>query len=447
MIGDLRGAAFAAVRAAGYNGSFYRGLADTLEMEPFMRLTVSLLLIGLACGPSVAGESWPQFRGPTGDGHAPGARVPLRWSETEGVVWKTPIHGRGWSSPVIWGGQIWMTTATEDGRAMFAVAVDRQTGKVLFDRKLFDVAEPDEIHALNSYASPTPVIEEGRVYVHFGTYGTSCLDTATGKTIWERRDLNCDHFRGPGSSPVLFEDLLILHFDGIDVQYLVGLDKKTGRTVWRTDRSTDFGNLDGDLRKAYCTPLIARTSSGLQMFSNGAQAGMAYDPRTGEELWKVCYPGGFSNASRPLYWHGLAFLNTGFGAPQLWAVRTDGRGDVTATHVAWRLTKGVPAKPSPVLVDDCLYMVNDSGIASCVAAETGKVVWSRRLGGEYSASPLFAEGRVYVFSHEGKTTVLRPGPECDVLAENTLDAGFMASPAVAGNALYLRTKTHLYRVE
>ncbi len=205
--------------------------------------------------------------------------------------------------------------------------------------------------------------------------------------------------------------------------------------------------MDGDLRKAYGTPLVAEAAGRTQMFSIGAQAGMAYDPRTGEELWKVRYPGGYSNVSRPLYGRGLVFLNTGFGSPQLWAVRPDGRGDVTDSHVVWRLTKGVPAKPSPLLIGDLIFMVNDSGIASCVEAETGKVVWHERIGGEYSASPIYADGRVYCFSHEGKATVLRPGRPCEILATSKLDAGFMASPAVAGNALFLRTKTHLYRIE
>jgi outer membrane protein assembly factor BamB len=408
---------------------------------------LAAVLLLAAASMSPAAENWPQFRGPTGDGQSDATGLPLRWSEKENVRWKTPIHGRGWSSPVIWDQQVWMTTATEDGRRLFAVAVDCRSGAVLHDLKLFDVAQPDEIHALNSYASPSPVIEAGRVYVHFGTYGTACLDTATGRTLWERRDLKCDHFRGPGSSPVLFENLLILHYDGIDLQYLVALDKATGRTAWRTDRSTDFGQLDGDLRKAYATPLVVEAAGRLQMLSPGAQAAMAYDPRTGKELWKILYPGGFSNVSRPLYGHGLAYLNTGFGQPQLWAVRPDGRGDVTATHVAWKLAKGVPAKPSPVLVGDLIFMVNDTGIASCVEAKTGRVVWHERIGGEYSASLLSAEGRVYAFSHDGRSTVFRPGRQYEALAVNRLDSGFMASPAVAGRAMFLRTKTDLYRIE
>jgi len=414
--------------------------------EHCMRRTVLILAIILVAGPARADRNWPQFLGPRANGISDATDLPLEWSETSNIKWKTPIHDRGWSSPVVWDDQIWMTTATADGKQMFAVAVHRRTGEILYDIKVFTVEEPEEIHALNSYASPTPVIEAGRVYVHFGTYGTMCLDTATGKPLWSRRDLNCNHFRGPGSSPILFGNLLILHYDGFDVQFIVALDKTTGRTVWKTDRSTEFGNIDGDLRKAYCTPLITRVGGRLQMISPGAKAAMAYDPNTGEELWKVRY-GGFSNASRPFFGHGLAFVNTGFGRPQLWAVRPDGHGDVTDTHVVWRVTKSVPAKPTPVLVDDLITMVDDRGIASCIEARTGKTVWRNRLPGPYSASPLYAEGRIYFFNHDDTTTVIRAGRQYEVLAVNKLDDGCMASPAVVGKAIFLRTRTHLYRIE
>ncbi|NQT38936.1 MAG: PQQ-binding-like beta-propeller repeat protein [Planctomycetes bacterium] len=410
--------------------------------------TFSIVLAALL-SPSIGGadEQWPQFRGPTGDGQSSATDLPIRWSETENIVWQTPIHGRGWSSPVVWDDQIWMTTATEDGRRMAAVCVDRESGKIVHDILMLEGHEPEEIHTLNSYASPTPVIEAGRVYVHFGSYGTKCLDTATGRTVWERCDLECDHYRGPGSSPVLCGDRLILHFDGIDVQYIVALDKTTGKTVWKTDRSTDFGTLDGDLRKAYSTPTIVPLDGRLRMFSPGAQAAWAYDAETGKELWTVRYPGGYSNVSRPLFVDGLVLLNTGFGRPQLWAVRCGGHGDVTDTHVVWKVTKNIPAKPTPVIVDGLIYMASDTGIASCLDAATGKTIWQQRIGGAYSASPIHAAGRIYFFSHEGKTTVIEPGREYKELAVNQLDDGFMASPAVVGKAIYLRTKTRLIRVE
>ncbi|MCZ6795603.1 MAG: PQQ-binding-like beta-propeller repeat protein [Planctomycetota bacterium] len=411
-----------------------------------LALAVLPVLALLAGAPLEAGENWPQFRGPTGDGHSDATGLPLRWSETENVRWKTAIHGRGWSSPVVWGGQIWLTTATLDGKKLYAVQVDRESGEMARDIRLFDVASPREKHKLNSYASPTPVIEEGRLYVHFGSYGTACLDTKTGDRVWERRDLPCNHWRGPGSSPILFGRLVIVHFDGFDQQYVVALDKATGKTVWRTDRSNDYGTDDGDFKKAYSTPLVIQAAGRTQLISPGSRATTAYDPRTGKELWQVRFRE-FSSTARPLYGHGLVFINTGFGKARLLAVRPDGEGDVSDSHIAWTLRKGVGSKPSPLLVGDLLFLVDDGGVASCVEARTGKHVWTERLGGNFSASPVQAEGRIYFSSHEGVTTVIRPRREFEKLAENQLDDGFMSSPAIAGRALFLRTRSHLYRIE
>jgi outer membrane protein assembly factor BamB len=398
---------------------------------------------------------WPQFRGPDGNGVSTATGLPLTWSETQSVRWKTPIHGRAWSSPVILGRQVWLTTATPDGKELFAVAVDKDTGKILFDLKLFDVPKPQFAHAFNTYASPTPVIEPGRVYVTFGSPGTAAIDTATGKVLWERRDLECNHFRGAGSSPVIFRDLLLMHFDGSDVQYVVALDKRTGRTVWQTKRSVDYRDLesngtvkaDGDFRKAFSTPQIVMVGSEPVLVSLGSKATYGYDPLTGKELWRVEEPTSFSASTRPVTAHGLVYYSTGWNTGQVLAVKPDGRGDVTATHVAWRVTRGAPKKPSMLLLGDLLLMVNDSGVVTCLDAHTGAEVWMARLTDSYSASPIAADGRVYFFSEDGKATVIEAGRTFKKLAENTLDEGFMASPAVDGQALYLRTKSHLYRIE
>jgi outer membrane protein assembly factor BamB len=397
---------------------------------------------------------WPQFRGPDGMGTASGA-LPLTWDESTNVRWKTPIHGRAWSSPIVLGNQIWMTTASEDGRELYGVAVDRDSGKVLHDLKLFEVAKPQYAHPFNSYASPTPVAEPGRVYVTFGSPGTAALDARTGKVLWERRDLECNHFRGAGSSPIIFRDLLIMHFDGSDVQYLVALDKNTGRTVWRTPRSIDFQDLgadgrpkaDGDFRKAFATPHIVTVAGQPLLISLGSMAAYGYDPLTGKELWKVEERSNYSSSTRPIAGHGLVFYPSGWSTGQLLAVRPDGRGDVTATHVAWRVTQAVPKKPSLLLAGDLLFMINDVGVASCLEAKTGTLVWKARLTGEYSASPILAGNRIYFFNEDGKTTVIEAGREFKVLGESLLDNGFMASPAVADGALYLRTRTHLYRIQ
>jgi outer membrane protein assembly factor BamB len=420
-----------------------------------------LLLSLLAFGDATAWADWPAFRGPSGDGHvaAPGEAkaigLPLHWSETNNVKWKTAIPPRGWSTPVVLGGQVWLTTATEDGHDFFALCVDAETGKIRFNEKLFHCDNPEPLgNKVNGYATPSPTIEPGRVYVHFGSYGTACLDTTSARVLWKREDLRCRHYRGPASSLILFENLLILTMDGVDLQYLVALDKTTGQTVWKTDRSVAWNDenvpgqmaKDGDLRKAHSTPLIVTAAGQRQMFSPGAKAAYAYDPRTGRELWRVQYAD-WSVAPVPLHQRGLVYFITGLNKAEMWAVRADGQGDVTDTHVAWRLRTHVAKTASPILVDDLIYMVADESFVSCVEAATGRVVWTERIGGRFAASPLYGDGRLYLFNQEGATTVLKPGRTFEALATNTLANGFMASPAVAGKAFYLRTKIDLYRVE
>ncbi|WP_145371307.1 outer membrane protein assembly factor BamB family protein [Maioricimonas rarisocia] len=409
--------------------------------------TFSFCLVLITSAAATAAEPWPEFRGPTADGHATSANLPVEWSESENVVWKTPIHGRGWSSPVIWGDRIWMTTATPEGHRLSAVCVDLKTGRVVHDFVVFEVAEPRDTKQFNSFASPTPVIEEGRAYLSWGSYGLVCLDSDSADVIWVRRDLECNHYRGPGSSPILHAGMLILHYDGYDYQYVVALDKETGNTIWRTERPHDFETDNGDHKKAYGTPLVIETPDGTQQLISPTSKGtFAYDPATGEELWRVRYKG-FSTACRPLYEHGLIFISSGFSRSEILAVDPTGRGDVTDTHIRWIEKKSMPSKPSPLIVGDYLYTIDDRGVATCLEATTGEKVWQTRVGGNFSASPITAGGRLYLFSQTGKTTILAARPEYEVLAENHLDEGTMASPAVAGNALILRTDGHLYRIE
>lgn len=398
---------------------------------------------------------WPQFRGPEGLGTSPASHVPLTWSEEKNVTWKTPIHGRGWSSPVILEGRVWVTTATEDGRELSLIAVDQQTGRIVHDLRLFTVEKPQYAHPFNSYASPTPVLEPGRVYATFGSPGTAAVDAATGKVIWERRDLECNHFRGAGSSPILFRNLLIMHFDGSDVQYVVALDKHTGKTVWQTPRSIDFKDLtpegkpaaDGDFRKAFSTPHVIDVDGQPLLVSLGGKAAYGYDPMTGKERWRLEERGSHSASTRPVAGLGMVFYPTGFDSPKLVAIKPDGAGDVTATHVVWRLERGAPNKPSILLVNDLIFMINDVGIASAVEARTGALVWQSRVGGTFSASPVYAAGRIYMFDEDGRTTAIEAGREYKMLAQNELENGFMASPAIAGDAFFLRTTRDLYRIE
>ena len=404
---------------------------------------------------SAAADHWPQFRGPTGDGHSDAKNLPVTFGETDHVKWKTEVHGKAWSSPVIWKNQIWLTTATVDGKELSVVSLDKETGAILRDTVIFRIAEPQFCHVFNSYASPTPVIEEGRVYVTFGSPGTACLDTATGAVLWERTDFVCNHFRAAGSSPILHGDLLLMHFDGSDFQFVVALDKKTGRTVWKTDRSIDFKDLDaegnplaqGDLRKGFSTPQIILQDGRPVILSSGAKAHYVYDPATGVEISRLEERAQHSASSRPVVAHGMVYLQTGFSKGQLLAVKLGGKGLLDDTQIVWREKKNVPNKPSILAIDDLIFMVDDGGIASCLDAMTGAEVWRERVPGSYSASPLFAAGRIYLFSDAGHVTVLEPGRTFTKLAENKFESGFMASPAVSGNALFLRTRTHLYRVE
>ena len=409
---------------------------------------------------------WNQFRGPNGDGKATATNLPIEFNETKNVRWKVPIHDKGYSSPVVWGNQIWVTTAREDGRELFAICVDLENGNILHDIKVFDVAEPQLEHGdLNSHASPTPIVEEGRIYAHYGTYGTACLDTKTGEKLWERRDLNCDHRVRPASSPIIDEDTLFLTFDGVDVQFIAALDKNTGDTLWLQHRKVDSNFEDvlkakgvkdieetkkekpNDNRKSYATPTIITFQGKKQLVSPAAEVTISYNPKTGDELWRVRHEGwGWNVACRPIFAHNLVYFTTGV-EKLLLAVDPSGTGDVTNSHVVWRERKGAPEIPSPLIVDDLVFMVNEGGVASCLEAKSGNQVWRGRVGGDHWASPLYAGGNIYFFSMDGRVSVISAGREFKLLARNEFDTEFIASGAVAGNTLILRSRTHLYCIE
>jgi outer membrane protein assembly factor BamB len=379
---------------------------------------------------------WPEFRGPTGQGHSDERGLPMVWSETKNVRWKVAIPGRAWSSPAIQGDRIWLTTATEEGKSLRAISVDRNTGAILLNVEIFRLKSLGNLNSKNSQASPTPVLEGDRVYLHFGAFGTACLNQS-GAVVWKTR-LDYDNGQhGPGGSPVIYDDLLILSCDGQDTQYVVALDKLTGKVRWKKFREG---------YQAYTTPLVVRLPAGDQVISPGAFRAVSYEPRTGKELWQVRYGDGFSNVPRPVHGDGLIYICTGFQQPSLLAVRLDGRGDVTKSHIKWTLKRGVSLTPSPLLVGDELYMVSDNGIASCIDAKTGAPHWQIRLGGNYSASPIYADGRIYFLSEEGESVVIAPGKEFKELARNQLDGPTLASMAVSGGSIFVRSQTHLYRL-
>ena len=410
-------------------------------MTSMQRLAV-VLAVAMLTAPAAYAQDWPAFRGPTGQGHSSEQGLPLEWSESTNLAWKTPVPGRGWSSPVVADGRVWLTTAAEtaDGAgSLRLLAYDVETGRKLLDTEVVRVDETTSANPKNSLASPTPVLDRDgdRVYVHFGADGTAAL-TTDGEIVWTTRFPYVTQ-HGNGGSPVLYHDQLILSVDGYDTAYVVALDAATGEERWRTARRQPIS-------QAYSTPLIIRVGDRDQLFSIGAFRATAYDPDSGEEIWEVSYGDGFSNVPAPVFGHGMVYVATGFQVPSLLAVRADGRGDVTATHTAWTLRRGVPLTPSPLLVGDELYIVSDLGVATCLDARTGEIRWQERLGGNFSASPVFADGRIYFQSEEGVTTVVAPGLEYRELATNELDGAILASMAVADGALFIRTHDHLYRI-
>lgn len=424
--------------------------SDKTQAILLLFLVAAMMLLSVQTTRASDNGNWPDWRGPSGEGRSEATDLPLNWSETKNIVWKTRIHDFGFSSPVLWDDQVWLTTATKNGKTLYAVCIDLNSGRVIHDVEVFHPEKPQRIHPNNSYATPFAVVEKGFVYVHYGTHGTACLDLESSVVLWRRTDLNCDHMQGPVSSPVLFDDLLIVHLEGTDVQFIAALDKKTGKTVWRIDRPKElYVNVEPlFLRKAYHTPIIVDVNGKPQLVGNGAQVAMGHDLWTGKELWRVVY-GDDNTISRIVSGHGLLFINTGGTerSVQLWAVRQGGTGDVTKSHVVWKVKENVPVESSPVLAGDLLYMVSNKGVLTCLEAKTGKVVWSERLEGKYGASLLYGDNRIYISSKEGKTTVIEPGRKFRKLVVNELDGFLGASPAVAGKSLLLRTKTHLYRIQ
>ncbi len=410
---------------------------------------------------------WNQFRGPAGDGVSESKLLPVEFDESKNVRWKVGIPEQGWSSPVVWGDEIWLTSGSDEKKELWAVCVDLESGRIKQNIKVFDMVERKVDPAyrydspnLNSPATPTPVVEAERVYVSFGSQGIACLDRLTGKTLWERRDLRVYQPVRQGSSPIVDNENLYVAYDGTDEQFFVALDKKSGATRWKVSRDIDSdfesllqekgmrskGGKPGDSQKAFATAKLIEVDGKRQLIAPAGEATIAYDPETGKELWRVRHPGGFNVAARPLYAHDLVYVFTSGLTGYLMAIRADGTGDVTDSHVAWSTTRSTPHIPSPVILGDLMFLVTDKGgIARCLNAKTGEELWKKRLGGDHWASPLLADGKLYFFSKTGDVRVLaatESAPESVI--ENELNARFFASPAVAGSSLILRSATHLY---
>jgi outer membrane protein assembly factor BamB len=398
--------------------------------------------------------NWTHFRGSNLNGIAATENIPLKWDDS-GIKWKTQIHDNGYSSPVVYDNQIWVTTAKPDGKELYAVCINFQTGEIIYDIKVFTPDEVEGKHSLNTYASPTPCIEKGFVYVHYGSMGTACINTANGSIVWKRTDLKCKHVQGPASSPVIYKNLLILHYEGTDVRYIVALDKSNGKVVWRSDRPAEpYEPLTRIGRKAYITPIIINVKGSDMLISNGSAVCIAYDPNTGREIWRVVN-GGESTIAMPftekgvVYWYaGYMVADDGTNFTELLAVNPDGSGDITGTNVIWKKRDELSRNQclTPVIKDGLIYTVNTRNIMMCLDAATGNEIWSTHVTSNYDASPIYINGNIWFFSVKGEVLAIKAGRKYEVVAKNQMDSGIWATPAVLRNSVILRTQKYLYRI-
>lgn len=422
-------------------------------MRIILKLIITVTFAGSLINLTAQQTDWTHFRGSFLNSISSEKTVPIIWNDQSGVAWKTKVEGKGWSSPVVLGGQIWITSASEDGKQMFALCYDFKTGKELLNIKLFEPEKLQSKHNINTYATPTPCIEKEFVYVHFGTYGTACLRTSDGSVVWKRDDLNCEHVQGPGSSPIIFKDMLILHIEGTDVQYITALDKKTGKTIWKTDRPVDcYEKLSKIGKKAYITPLLVNVKGRDLLISNGSAVCIAYDPMTGSEVWRIVQ-GEDSTIAMPFSENGLVFFFTSFVTPpdggqysELMAVDPGGKGDVAGTHIKWRLKFPILQLSTPAVKDGLIYMVDTKNNLLCIEATTGTTVYSTRVKDKYNASPVIAAGKIYYISTDGEVMVLKEGKSPDILATNKVEGEVYATPAILGKSIIIRTNNYLYRI-
>ena len=396
-------------------------------------------------------NNWTQFRGSNLDGISHTTGIPTFWNDSVNVVWKANISGKGWSSPVVYENQVWLTSSTENGKKMYGICFDLKTGKEIFNIKLF---EPDSIyskHQINSYASPTPCIEKEFVYFHFGSYGTICLNTGNGSEVWKRTDLKCNHIQGPGSSPIIYKNMLILHYEGVDIQYIIALNKKTGKTVWTKERpKVIYDKLLPIGRKAYITPIIISVDGKDLLISNGSACCIAYNPETGEEVWRIVQ-GEDSTISMPFFENGTLFFYTSYVTPpegekyaELLAVNPKGHGDITKTNILWRLKSPILQLLTPLIKDGLIYTVDTMNNLLCIDAKNGSIVYSKKLTGKYNSSPVYSGGNIYFTSTNGETLIIKEGKKLETIARNNLKGEVFATPAISNKSIIIRAGTNLY---
>ena len=419
-------------------------------MTRLARIALTLVTLSLTAAVASAETIWNEFRGPTGQGHSTAVGLPLEWGPEKNIVWRTAFPGQAWSSPVVANGKIFLTNAAplngnnaDAGIALQVLALNATTGKELWTREIFKLTDPEALrkHDKNSHASPTPIWEKGKIYAHFSHHGTACLDE-TGKILWSTQENKYPPVHGTGGSPVIVDDLLIFNTDGASSPAVIALEKTTGKVRWKVARPES----PAPNKFSFCTPLLITVNGQRQLITLGSGIGQALNPKDGTEIWHVLYGAGYSVVPRPVFAHGMLFFSTGYNKPVGYAVRPDGKGDVTATHVAWTSNKRVPLNPSMLVVGDELYMLADNGVLTCMEAKTGNVYYEERLVGSSSASLLFGDGRIYAIDEQGKAAVVKPGKTFEVLATNDLQERTLASMSVCDNDLLIRTEKALYRV-
>jgi outer membrane protein assembly factor BamB len=399
-------------------------------------------------------KNWTHFRGSDLNGIATTGNVPLKWDE-QNTKWKTSIHDQGWSSPVVYDNQIWLTTAKTDGKELYAICVDFQTGKIIYDISVFTPETVFRKHSLNSYATPTSCVEKGFAYVHYGSLGTACINTLNGSVVWKRTDFKCNHVQGAASSPVIYKNLLILHFEGVDVRYIVALDKTNGELIWKADRPAQpYEPLPEIGKKAYITPIIINVKGRDMLISNGSAVCIAYDPANGQEIWRVVR-GAESTIAMPFTEKGVVFWYAGYMVAgddtkftEILAVNPVGKGDITGTNILWKKRDELLQNQmlSPVIKDGLIYTVNTRNILMCIDAATGEEIWSTRLKSNYNASPVYVNGNIWFFSVKGEVLAIKAGRKYEIVAENKMDSEIWATPAFLRNSVILRTDKYLCRI-
>ncbi|MES2506029.1 MAG: PQQ-binding-like beta-propeller repeat protein [Verrucomicrobiota bacterium] len=411
-----------------------------------------LLLPFLAVTSIAAAEDWPEFRGPTHQGQTLTKGLPTEWSPSvnKNILWKAPVPGVGWSSPVVIGDRVYLTTAVTQGgvekpdaeRSLRALCLQAADGKVVWDQEIFiQSKDAPAVHKKNSHASPTAVYDEGKLYVHFGHQGSACLNAADGSVVWKTQSFGYKPVHGNGGSPVIEGGLFIFNADAETDPAVIALDKITGAQVWKFARVSDAKN-----KFSFSTPLVIEVNGQRQLISAGSGVVNALDPLTGTEIWKARYDQGYSVVPRPLYAHGMIYIGTGYNKPMALAIRADGKGDVTDTHIAWKIEKFVPHNPSMVIVGEEIYFVADNGVLTCADAKTGTVHYQERCTGPISASILHADGKLYLQDEKGLGVIVQPGKTFRILAKNDLAERSLASYAVIEDDFLIRTESHLWRI-